>query len=88
MTTWTDKTKSVTAFTNKPLAGVARWDDPEVAWDSPLFSWDAVRTAWANRLKAVSTVMTSNNPFFGWLFLFTQTETEEDVTEWNNKPKH
>lgn len=88
MAIWTNRTKSNSTFTNKPLAGVAAWDDSQVAWDSPLFNWDAVRTAWVNRSKAIHTSFTTDNPFFGWLFLFTQSTASSEGTVWTNKTKH
>jgi hypothetical protein len=88
MATWTNKTKSSTTFTNKALTGVAHWDDANAAWDAPLFSWDAVRTVWTNRTKAFVTSMVTTNPFFGWLFLFTQPSNTETGTTWTNKTKH
>lgn len=87
METYTNQSKSSSPFNNDGITGVGLWDDVNVAWDASRFSWDTLRTAWQDLLKPIVSSGTTNNPFFVWLFWFTQPDTTETGTTWNNQTK-
>jgi hypothetical protein len=87
METYTNQSKSNSPFSNDAITGVDLWDDANVAWDAPMFAWDVSKPVWNDLNKPVATSLTTNNPFFGWLFLFTQSQTTETGTIWSNQNK-
>lgn len=87
METYTNQTKSPSPFASEAITGVDLWDDPNVAWDAPLFAWDVDKTDWADLQKPEISSSTTSNPFFLWLFYFTQPQTTETGTAWSNQNK-
>jgi hypothetical protein len=87
METYTNQSKSSSPFANDAITGVDLWDDKNVAWDDPMFPWDMSLPIWTDLNKPSVSSSTTSNPFFLWLFMFTQPETTETGTIWSNRNK-